>query len=51
MKLEVDSQISKHDLKPVFVGSYTSEVYENSGYYASVLGSHAFLGQGTRNCT
>ena len=42
MKLEVNSQISKHELKPVFIGSYTSKVSENSRYNASVLGFHFF---------
>ena len=49
MKLEVNSQISKHELKPVFVGSYTSKVSENSGQYASVLGFHFFLRHRTRD--
>ena len=49
MKLEVNSQISKHELRPVFIGSCTSKVSENSGYYASVLGFHFFQGQRTRD--
>ena len=43
MKLEFNSQSSKHELKPVFIGSYTSKVSENSQYYASTLCSHFFL--------
>ena len=50
MKLEVNSQISKHDLKPVFIGSScTSKVSENSRYYASALASHFFLRYKMRN--
>ena len=30
-------QISQQGLKPVFIGSCTSQVSENNGYYASVL--------------
>ena len=40
MKLDVNCQISKHELKPVFISSYVSKVSENSGYYASILGFH-----------
>ena len=36
--MEVNFQISKHELKPAFIGSYTSNVSENSRYYVSVLG-------------
>ena len=43
MKLEVNSVISNHELKPVFISSFTSKVSENSRYYSSVLGSHFFL--------
>ena len=43
MKLEVNFQISEHELKPVFMGSYTSKVSENSRYYASAFGVHFFL--------
>ena len=49
MKLEVNSQISKHELKPVFIISYKSKVSENSGYYNSVLGFHFFLRHRTRD--
>jgi len=42
MKLEVISQTSKHELKPVFIGFCTSKVSGNGGYYASVLGFHFF---------
>ena len=44
MKLEVNSQISKHEVKPIFIGSYTAKVSKNSGYYASVLGFLYFSG-------
>ena len=43
MKLEVNPQISKHELEPVFIDSYASKVSENSGYYAFVLDFHFFL--------
>ena len=43
MKLEVNSQISKNELKLGLIGSYMSKVSENSGYYASVLSFHFFL--------
>ena len=45
MKLEVDSQISNHELKlVVFIGSYTLKVsLENSRYCASALDFHLFL--------
>ena len=45
MKLEVDSQISNHELKlVVFIGSYTLKVsLENSRYCASALDFHFFL--------
>ena len=43
MKLEVNSQISKHKSKPVSIGSYTSKVSENSRFYTSALGFHFFL--------
>ena len=46
IELEVNSQISKHQLKPVFVDSFTSKVSENTGCYASVLGFQFFLGLG-----
>ena len=49
MKLEVNSQTSKHKLKPVFIGFYASNASGNSGYYASVHGFHVFLGQRTWN--
>ena len=44
-KLEMNFQISEHELKPVFIGYCVSQVSENGGYYASVLGFHFFLGQ------
>ena len=40
MKLEINSQISKHESKPVSIDSYTSKFLGNSGYYASVHGFH-----------
>ena len=43
MKLEANSQISKHELKSVSIGSYISKVPENGGYYASILSFHFFL--------
>jgi len=50
MKLEVNSQISKQELKPVFIGSYTSKVSGNSGYYAPVLSFQFFLTQNEGFC-
>ena len=38
MKMVVNFPVSKHELKPVFIGSYMSNVSENSRYYASALG-------------
>ena len=38
MKMEVNFPVSKHELKPFFIGSYMSNVSENSRYYASALG-------------
>ena len=43
MKMEVNSQTSKHELKPAFIGSYTSKVSEYSRYYASAFGFHFLL--------
>ena len=48
MKLEVISQISKHELKPVFISSYISKVSENNWYYASPLNFYFFLGNRMR---
>ena len=42
-KLEVNFQISQYALESAFIGSYTSEISENNGLYASVLGAHCFL--------
>ena len=42
LKQKINSQISKQESKPVFIGSCTSEVSANSGYYASLLGFHFF---------
>ena len=42
MKLEVNSQISKHELKPVLL-ILLYQFSENSRYYAFVLGFHFFL--------
>ena len=43
MKLEANSQISKHELKSVSIASYISKVPENGEYYASILSFHFFL--------
>ena len=40
--------MSQSELKPIFVGSYTSQVLENDGYYATVLGFHFALEDGKR---
>ena len=39
-KMGLNFQISQHELKPIFIGSSTSQVSENNGYYASVLDFH-----------
>ena len=49
LRLEVDFQISKHELKFVFSDSCTSKVSEDSRYYAPVLSFHFFLRHGIRN--
>ena len=43
-KLELDFEISQHELEPVFIGFYKSQVSEHDGYYASVLAFIFFLG-------
>ena len=42
MLIETGGQFSRHELKPVSIGSFTSKVSENSGYYFSVLCFHFF---------
>ena len=49
MELDIHFQISKHELKPVFIGFYTSKVSENSAYYASASGLHFVLRHKMRN--
>ena len=41
MKLEVNSQVSKCELRPVFIGSYTSEVF--IGSYTSEVCFYWFI--------
>ena len=43
MKLKVESQIAEHEIKPVFIGSYTLKVSGNSSFYAAALGFPFFL--------